>query len=255
MQEKASLDKYIDGESERMNEEMKKHKKDNAQRLKEGSPVVTRRTDDMRTIYARKSVVYKTVKRFFDCFLSALALTVLSPLLLATAVCIKLEDGGPVFFSQPRMGKDMKVFTFYKFRSMYVDADKKLKDLLKANEQTGHAFKIKNDPRITRVGKFIRRYSIDELPQLVNIIKGDMSIVGPRPILDWQMLECDAYEQQRQIVQPGLTCYWQVQGRSDIEWEQWVELDLDYIRDMSFWTDFKMIVKTVPALFRSEGAY
>ena len=130
-----------------------------------------------------------------------------------------------------------------------------MKDLLEENEQTGHAFKIKNDPRITKVGKFIRRYSIDELPQLVNIIKGDMSIVGPRPILDWQMLECDAYEQQRQIVQPGLTCYWQIMGRSDIEWDQWVELDLDYIRDMSVWTDIKMIIKTVPAVFTGGGSY
>ena len=221
----------------------------------EKNVIVTRRADDMREIYAGKSLIYKKIKRFFDCFLSAMALIVLSPIFLLTAVCIKIEDGGPVFFSQPRMGKDMKTFTFYKFRSMYVDADKKLKDLLEENEQTGHAFKIKNDPRITKVGKFIRRYSIDELPQLVNIIKGDMSIVGPRPILDWQMLECDAYEQQRQIVQPGLTCYWQIMGRSDIEWDQWVELDLDYIRDMSVWTDIKMIIKTVPAVFTGGGSY
>ena len=217
--------------------------------------VVVRRREDMREVYANKSKIYIAIKRIFDCLLSFLALIVLSPVFLVTAVCIKLEDGGPVFFAQPRMGKDMKTFTFYKFRSMYVDADKKLKDLLKENEQTGHAFKIKNDPRITKVGRFIRKYSIDELPQLVNIIKGDMSIVGPRPILDWQMLECDAYEQQRQIVQPGLTCYWQIMGRSDIEWDQWVELDLDYIRDMSVWTDIKMIIKTVPAVFRSEGSY
>ena len=230
-------------------------KNDKVRQVGSNESVVTRRADDMRAIYARKSLLYKAIKRFFDCVLSALALIVLSPVFLVTAICIKLEDGGPVFFSQPRMGKDMKPFTFYKFRSMYVDADKKLKDLLKENEQTGHAFKIKNDPRITKVGKFIRRFSIDELPQLVNIIKGDMSIVGPRPILDWQMLECDAYEQQRQIVQPGLTCYWQIMGRSDIEWDQWVELDLDYIRDMSLWTDIKMIVKTVPAVFGSEGSY
>ncbi len=216
---------------------------------------VVRRSEDMHEVYANKSRAYIAAKRVCDCLLSALALVGLSPVFLITAICIKLEDGGPVFFSQPRMGKDMKPFTFYKFRSMYVNADKKLKDLLKENEQTGHAFKIKNDPRITKVGRFIRKYSIDELPQLVNIIKGDMSIVGPRPILDWQMLECDAYEQQRQIVRPGLTCYWQIMGRSDIEWDQWVELDLDYIRDMSLWTDIKMIVKTVPAVFGSEGSY
>ena len=213
-----------------------------------------RRSTDMRDIYQAKSPVYKALKRCADVLLSGAALLVLSPVFLITAVCIKLEDGGPVIFSQPRMGKDMKPFTFYKFRSMYVDADKQLMDLLKENEQTGHAFKIRDDPRITKVGKFIRRYSIDELPQLVNIIKGDMSIVGPRPILDWQMLECDAYEQQRQIVRPGLTCYWQIQGRSNIEWDEWVELDLDYIRDMSVWTDIVIVLKTVPSVLRGDGA-
>lgn len=225
------------------------------QTVAQEASVVTRRTVNMRAVYARKSSVYKALKRFFDCFLSLVALIVLSPVFLITAICIKLEDGGPVFFSQPRMGKDMKPFMFHKFRSMYVNADEKLKDLLKENEQTGHAFKIKNDPRITKVGKFIRKTSIDELPQLLNILKGEMSIVGPRPILVWQMEECDAYEQQRLIVQPGLTCYWQIMGRSRIPWEQWVELDLDYIQDMSLWTDIKIIVKTVPALFSSDGAY
>lgn len=215
----------------------------------------TVRRDNMRDVYMQKSKIYKVLKRIFDCILSLIALIVLSPVFLITAICIKLEDGGPVFFSQPRVGKDMKPFMFHKFRSMYVNADEKLKDLLKENEQTGHAFKIKNDPRITKVGKFIRRTSIDELPQLVNILKGDMSIVGPRPILVWQMEECSPYEQQRLIVQPGLTCYWQISGRANIGWEQWVELDLDYIQNMSLWTDIKMIVKTVPALFTSDGAY
>lgn len=241
---------------ERLEEIMEKSQNSrDRQPIAEEGATVARRAEDMRAVYAGKSPVYKGLKRFFDCFLSALALVVLSPVFLITAICIKLEDGGPVFFSQPRMGKDMKTFTFYKFRSMYVDADKKLKDLLKENEQTGHAFKIKDDPRVTKVGKFIRKVSIDELPQLVNIIKGDMSIVGPRPILDWQMLECDDYEQQRQIVQPGLTCYWQISGRSDIKWEQWVELDLDYIRDMSLWTDIKTILRTIPAIFAGEGSY
>ena len=174
---------------------------------------------------------------------------------MVTAIAIKLEDGGPAFFTQPRAGKDMKPFKMYKFRSMYVNADEKLKELLKDNEQTGHAFKIKNDPRITKVGKFIRKTSIDELPQLINIIKGDMSIVGPRPILSFQMEECNDYEKQRLIVQPGLTCYWQIGGRANIKWDEWVELDLNYIEDMSLWTDLKMIVKTVPAVFDSEGAY
>lgn len=209
----------------------------------------------MREVYQGKNPVYLFLKRLLDILLSGTALVCLSPVFLVTAVAIKAEDGGPAFFTQPRAGKDMKPFTMYKFRSMYVDADGKLKELLKDNEQTGHAFKIKNDPRITKVGRFIRRVSIDELPQLINIIKGDMSIVGPRPILQWQMEECSEYEKQRLIVRPGLTCYWQIGGRADIEWDEWVELDLDYIQDMSLWTDIKMIVKTVPAVFGGGGAY
>lgn len=216
---------------------------------------IIRLRTNMREVYQRKSRAYKLVKRFFDIVLSGIALVCLSPIFAITALAILLEDGRPIFFVQPRAGKDLKPFRMYKFRSMYKDADSKLKELLKENEQTGHAFKIKNDPRITKVGKFIRKVSIDELPQLLNIIKGDMSIVGPRPILTWQMEECSPYEQQRLIVQPGLTCYWQVSGRADIKWEQWVELDLDYIEDMSLWTDVKMIARTIPALFDSEGAY
>ena len=210
---------------------------------------------NMRAVYEKKSFIYKALKRIFDIVLSGIALICLSPIFVITAIAIKLEDGGPAFFTQQRAGKDMKTFKMYKFRSMYVNADEKLKELLKDNEQTGHAFKIKNDPRITKVGKFIRKTSIDELPQLINIIKGDMSIVGPRPILPFQMEECNDYERQRLIVQPGLTCYWQIGGRANIKWDEWVELDLDYIEDMSLWTDLKMIVKTVPAVFYSEGAY
>ncbi|MDD6628959.1 MAG: sugar transferase [Lachnospiraceae bacterium] len=210
---------------------------------------------NMREVYSNKSTIYKFIKRFFDILLSMIALLCLSPVFLLTILAIKIEDGGPAFFTQLRAGKDMKPFKMYKFRSMYVNADEKLQELLQKNEQTGHAFKIKNDPRITKVGKFIRKVSIDELPQLINIIKGDMSIVGPRPILTWQMEECNDYEKQRLIVQPGLTCYWQISGRANIEWEEWVELDLNYIQDMSLWTDIKMIVKTIPEVFTSEGAY
>lgn len=225
----------------------------------DGIRVLTREAginrNQMREVYQRKSLAYKFLKRLFDILLSGAALIFLSPVFLLTAAAIKLEDGGSVFFTQSRAGRDMKPFKIYKFRSMYVNADEKLAELLKDNEQTGHAFKIKNDPRITKVGKFIRKVSIDELPQLINIIKGDMSIVGPRPILPWQMEECNEYEKQRLIVRPGLTCYWQIGGRANIKWEEWVELDLDYIQDMGLWTDFKMIVKTVPAVFDSEGAY
>lgn len=138
---------------------------------------------------------------------------------------------------------------------MFKDADKMFAALQEQNEQSGHAFKIKDDPRITKVGRFIRKYSIDELPQLINVLKGDMSIVGPRPILVFQMEECNKYQQQRLIVKPGLTCYWQISGRADIQWEDWVELDLKYIRNMGIVTDLVMIMKTIPAVFRGDGAY
>lgn len=210
---------------------------------------------NMRAVYEKKSSIYKGLKRFFDIELSGIALVVLSPIFLITAIAIKLEDNGPVFYQSARTGKDMKEFKMLKFRSMYVNADAKLKDLMKDNEQTGHAFKIKNDPRITKVGKVIRRISVDELPQLINIIRGDMSIVGPRPILPFQMEECDEYDRQRLIVQPGLTCYWQVSGRANITWDQWVELDLDYIEKMNLWTDIKLIFRTIPAIFSGDGAY
>lgn len=212
-------------------------------------------SNNLKEIYLRKSAGYKALKRTGDIVLSLIALIVLSPVFIIAAIAILLEDGRPVFFVQPRAGRNLKHFQMYKFRSMYKNADTKLKDLLKDNEQEGHAFKIHNDPRITGVGKVIRRLSIDELPQLLNVIKGDMSLVGPRPILTWQMEECSPYEQQRLLVRPGLTCYWQVSGRANVKWDRWVELDLAYIRDMSVWTDIKILVRTIPAILDSEGAY
>ncbi len=209
--------------------------------------------DDMRAVYAAKSSVYKAVKRLLDVVLSAGALVVLSPILATTAIAIVAEDGRPVIYGGKRPGRDGKPFPMYKFRSMFRDADERLKYLLKDNEQTGAAFKIKDDPRITKVGKFIRKTSIDELPQLVNILKGDMSIVGPRAIVSTRPFT--KYEEQRQIVRPGLTCYWQVGGRADVTWEEWVELDLDYIQDMSLLTDLKIIAKTFGVVFKGTGSY
>ena len=210
---------------------------------------------NMRAIYAKKSLAYKFLKRAFDILSSGLALVVLSPIFLLTAIAIKLEDGGPVFYSANRWGKDLKNFKMVKFRSMRVNAEAMIKELLKDSEMTGHAFKIKNDPRITKVGHFIRKYSIDELPQLWNIFTGDMSVVGPRAIMTVGTDSIDDYDKQRWIVQPGLTCYWQVSGRANIKWEQWVEMDLDYIEKMNFWEDIKLIFKTVPVVFKGEGAY
>lgn len=210
---------------------------------------------NMKAVYAKKSMIYKFIKRTFDVLSSGIALILLSPVLALTALAIKLEDHGPVFYSAKRWGKDMKTFKMVKFRSMRVNADALLKDLLKDSEQTGHAFKIKDDPRITRVGKFIRKYSIDELPQLWNIFTGDMSVVGPRPIMTVNTEEISDYDKQRWIVQPGLTCYWQVSGRADVKWEEWIEMDLDYIERMSMIEDLKLIFKTVPVVFKASGAY
>ena len=206
-------------------------------------------------IYDHKANIYKWVKRAFDVVAACVALVLLSPVFLITAIAIFVEDGGPIFFTQQRAGKDMQSFTIYKFRSMYKNAEDLFEKMQEQNEQTGHAFKIKDDPRVTHVGKFIRRFSIDELPQLFNIIKGDMSVVGPRPILYEQMEACNAYEKQRLIVKPGLTCYWQVCGRAKIKWEQWVELDLKYSQDMSVKKDIELILRTFPAVFGQDGAY
>lgn len=206
-------------------------------------------------IYDHKANIYKWVKRAFDVVAAFVALVLLSPVFLITAIAIFVEDGGPIFFTQQRAGKDMQSFTIYKFRSMYKNAEDLFEKMQEQNEQTGHAFKIKDDPRVTHVGKFIRRFSIDELPQLFNIIKGDMSVVGPRPILYEQMEACNAYEKQRLIVKPGLTCYWQVCGRAKIKWDQWVELDLKYIQDMSVKKDIELILRTFPAVFGQDGAY
>ena len=208
--------------------------------------------ENMLAVYEAKPRWYKVAKRAADVVLSAGALVALSPVFAVTAIAIVAEDGTPVIYAAPREGKDGKPFKMYKFRSMYRDAESKLQELLEQNEQTGPAFKIKDDPRITKVGRFIRKASIDELPQLVNILKGEMSIVGPRAIQRTQ--EYTAHEAQRLVVQPGLTCYWQVMGRATIDWEDWVELDLDYIQDMGVLTDLRLVFRTFGAVLRAEGA-
>lgn len=198
---------------------------------------------------------YWIVRRAQDIFFSALALIVLSPVFLILAVAIFIDDpkGSPIF-SQSRCGRDGKTFKFYKFRSMCVDAEAKLDGLLKDNEMDGPVFKIKDDPRITRVGHFIRKTSLDELPQLWNILKGDMSIVGPRPPLPREVEQYDDYQRQRLYVTPGLTCYWQIQpDRNHLSFDEWLELDLRYIRERSFFVDWKIIFLTVRAVLFGHG--
>lgn len=206
-------------------------------------------------IAASKSLGYRFVKRFFDIVFSCLALVVLAVVFLAVSVFIAAEDGFPIFFVQERNGLNGKVFRMYKFRSMCRNASEMHKYLLKDNEMDGPAFKMKDDPRITRVGKFIRRTSIDELPQLLNIIKGEMSIVGPRPLVTYETEKCSDYQKQRLLVKPGLTCYWQCRGRSDVGFEEWMEMDLQYIKDASLRTDLKIILMTVKSVVLGKGAY
>jgi lipopolysaccharide/colanic/teichoic acid biosynthesis glycosyltransferase len=176
-------------------------------------------------------------------------------LLLSVAVAIKTESNGPVFFSQMRVGKNGKTFRMYKFRSMCANAEERLKDLRHLNEKDGPIFKMANDPRITKIGRFIRRTSIDELPQLLNVIKGDMSIVGPRPPLQREVEQYAPHQLQRLAVKPGLTCYWQISGRSNLSFEEWVKLDLKYIEESSLTTDFKIVLKTFPVVLLGWGAY
>lgn len=199
--------------------------------------------------------VYEFFKRIFDILLCTIALICLSPLFLVVAIAIKVQDGGNVFYSQTRLTKGGKKFEMYKFRSMCPDADKRLEELMDKNEMSGPAFKMKDDPRITKVGKFLRKTSIDELPQLINIIRGDMSIIGPRPPLVWEVEEYTPYQMHRLDVKTGLSCYRECYGRSNIHsFDEWVESDLRYIRERNLWVDFKVILMTIKVVLTGDGA-
>lgn len=199
---------------------------------------------------------YFFMKRLIDILGSFVGLIVLSPLFLVVAYKIKKEDPeGPVFFSQDRVGKNGKVFKMYKFRSMCVDAEEKLETLLQHNEVEGAMFKMKDDPRITKIGKFIRKTSIDELPQLLNVLKGEMSLVGPRPPLLREVAEYSAYDRQRLLIKPGCTGLWQVSGRNHVGFDEMVRLDLRYINKLSIKNDLKIILKTVKVIIQPNGAY
>lgn len=210
---------------------------------------------DYHHVVLNRKPVYEFFKRIMDIICSAAALIILSPIFLITAIAIKYEDGGTVFFTQSRVGKHEKPFTIYKFRSMCMNAETMLENLQQFNEAGGPAFKMANDPRLTKVGNWIRTYSIDELPQLVNILKGDMSIVGPRPPLPNEVAQYNTYQKQRLLVKPGLTCYWQCGGRSHIGFDEWMQLDMRYIEERGFFKDIEIILRTVPAVFRHTGAY
>lgn len=210
---------------------------------------------DFSDVLVKESILYSITKRLIDIVGSLCGIILLSPLFLIVAILIKLEDPkGKVFFAQERNGKYPKTFKMYKFRSMVHNAEDLLKDLMDRNEQTGPVFKINDDPRITKVGKFIRKTSIDELPQLFNVLKGDMSLVGPRPPIPREVEQYNSYQMQRLAVKPGLTCIWQVSGRNNIGFDEWVEMDIEYIKTRNLWLDIKLIFKTVGVLFGDDNA-
>ncbi len=195
------------------------------------------------------------VKRAVDVAVSSVALILLSPVLVAAALAVKLTSRGPLFFKQPRVGTNGETFDFVKFRSMRTTAVYEKPQLLELNEKDGPIFKIRNDPRITRVGRVIRKLSIDELPQLVNVLSGKMSLVGPRPHLPEEVKAYDVQAYRRLTVKPGITCIWQVSGRADLDFETWIDLDLEYIDTWSLGLDAKLLAKTVPAVLSGKGAY
>lgn len=202
-----------------------------------------------------KKPCYECIKRIFDLLISLVAVVLLSPVLLVISLAIRLEDRGPILYRAQRVGRGGKPITVYKFRSMRMHADR-LEDMLTAEELEEYKknYKLEHDPRVTKVGAFLRKTSLDELPQLFNIFKGDMTIVGPRPPLESEVRQYTDYQLQRLQVKQGLTCYWQCSGRNNINFDEWVELDLKYIRERSLWTDIKILFRTIPAVLSGDGA-
>lgn len=212
-----------------------------------------------RIVINRKKIesryCYHFVKRIFDIILSLGGLIILSPLMAVIAYKIRQEDNGPIIYKQVRVGKDGRYFKMYKFRSMVADADQQLEKLKDQNEVKGAMFKIKRDPRITKVGHFIRKHSLDELPQLVNVLKGDMSLVGPRPPLPSEVAQYTKYDKQRLYVIPGCTGLWQVTVRNEVGFDEMVQLDIEYIQKASLTFDLWIIWKTVEIVIRPNGSY
>lgn len=202
-----------------------------------------------RGLFAEKA------KRLLDVFAVLASLVLIGPLLLAVAVAVKLTSEGPVLFSQMRVGKGGRLFRFYKFRSMVTNAEAMKASLMTLNEKDGPIFKMQHDPRITRVGRFIRKYSLDELPQLLNVLNGDMSLVGPRPPVPAEVVQYEEWQLRRLAVTPGLTCIWQTSGRSRVSFDEWMRMDIEYIDTWTFRLDVKLIFKTVKAVLAADGAY
>lgn len=206
------------------------------------------------TLFREQMLVQLLMKRVLDTALSLAVLIILAPLLLLVALLIKLTSPGPVFFVQNRVGMNQRQFKLYKFRSMVADAEERKFALEHLNERDGPAFKIENDPRITRIGRFLRKTSIDELPQLFNVLSGEMSLVGPRPPLPDEVRKYEWLFRKRLSVKPGITCIWQISGRNGVSFDRWMQMDHEYIENWSLWLDLKILFKTIPAVLTSRGA-
>jgi exopolysaccharide biosynthesis polyprenyl glycosylphosphotransferase len=195
------------------------------------------------------------VKRLFDIAVTSLMILLLAPIMITLALLVKLEDRGPIIFAQTRIGRWGRLFKMYKFRSMCPNAEERLREILPKNQHAqGVTFKMKDDPRVTRIGKWMRRYSLDELPQLFNVLRGEMSLVGPRPPLPREVDLYSIGDRRRLAATPGLTCFWQIGGRSEIDFKEQVNLDVLYIESQSLWLDFKILCKTIPAVLSGRGA-
>ncbi|WP_212902313.1 sugar transferase [Clostridium polyendosporum] len=202
----------------------------------------------------KERTAYLFLKKLIDLIGAICGLIITTPILIVTVIAIRIESKGPILFKQERIGQDGRRFNMYKFRSMVINAEELKDKFIEKNEMSGPMFKIKDDPRITKVGKFIRKTSIDELPQLINILKGEMSLVGPRPSLPKEVDQFQLWMLERLDVKPGLTCYWQVSGRNNIDFEDWMKLDIKYVRERNTWIDIKLIFKTIGVLFGDDNA-
>ena len=209
---------------------------------------------EFENIDESKKRFYEICKRGIDIIGAGSGLLLLSPVIVVVACAVKFTSKGPIFFSQKRVGKNGKIFDMYKFRSMVVNAEELKEKLAHQNEMSGPMFKMKDDPRVTKIGKFIRKTSLDELPQLWNVLKGDMSLVGPRPSLPKEVAQFEKWMYKRLSVKPGLTCFWQVSGRNNIDFEDWMKLDIKYVDERNIWIDIKLIFKTVLVLFGDKNA-
>lgn len=220
------------------------------QYLKENFVILKQNSPNMY----KRSFGFYFIKRLMDIIGSLIGMIVLIPLFIIVAFLIKLESKGPIFFHQKRVGLNGKEFKMYKFRSMVVNAEELLDKLKEKNQMTYPMFKMKDDPRVTRIGRFLRRTSIDEMPQLINVLKGEMSLVGPRPNLVNEVARFNSYHRLKLLIKPGLTCYWQVMGRNSIDFEEWMELDIKYLKERNTWVDLKLIFKTIGVLFGDKNA-